>query len=179
MRKLLAIYLRDHHAAGRAGVALARRAARPDLSASAVRELDAVAAEIDEDLHALEDVMAALGVTPSPAKDALASLAERAGRLKLNGHLTRRSPLSGVVELEALGAGIAAKEMLWRSLSIGAHPELEAIDLARLLERAGAQRETVERHRLAAVEAAFSDARERTASPSHGYAAGESGTERS
>ena len=179
MREPLAIYLRDHHAAGRAGVALARRAGRADLPASAVEELDAVAAQIDEDLRTLEDVMAAFGVAPSSAKDALATVAERLGRLKPNGRVTGRSPLSSVIELEALATGIVAKETLWKTLASGTHRELDTIDLDRLVDRARAQRETVERHRLAAARAAFSAAPEGTAPAGDGYGACEAGTEHS
>ena len=75
-----------------------------------------VAREIEADLRTLEGLMASIGVEPSRAKDALARLAERAGRLKLNGRVLRHSPLSDVFELETLVVGITGKEALWESL---------------------------------------------------------------
>ena len=60
------------------------------------------------------------------------------GRLKLNGRLVRRSPLSDVLELEALGAGVTAKRDLWLALGVvePAIPELDADQLVRLQQRA-------------------------------------------
>ena len=43
-------------------------------------------------------------------------LAERFGRLKLNGHLLTRSPLSEVTELEALSLCAEARRLFWKSL---------------------------------------------------------------
>jgi hypothetical protein len=155
MSELLAIYLRDHHAGACAGVRLAHRAA--DGVEVAGNELKLVAHEIDEDLDSLEQIMTALGVAPSNAKDTLATVAERIGRLKLNGRVLGRSPLSSVVELEALAAGIRGKEALWRTLLLvkASHPPLEQFDLDRLIERAQSQRETVEACSLEAARRAF------------------------
>lgn len=156
----LAIYLRDHHAAGRAGVALARRAADGvGLEAPLRQELGVVAEAIAEDLVSLEEIMAQLGVDASRAKDTLASLGERMGRLKSNGRLRQRSPLSDVIELEALVAGIAAKEALWWSLSLSAAlaEADDGPDLERLIERARHQTGVVERCRREAARVAFRD----------------------
>ena len=98
---LLAIYMRDHHAAGCAGVAIAHRVAARLRQGSRSGALTEVAREIEADLRSLEALMASIGVESSQAKDVLARLAERVGRLKLNGHILRHSPLSAVVELDA------------------------------------------------------------------------------
>jgi hypothetical protein len=156
--RLLEIYLRDHHAAGRAGSALAHRvAANNDLPSARGAELSTVAREVAEDLATLESMMTALGVDPSAVKDSLAVAAERLGRLKLNGSLITRSPLSTVVELEALLAGITAKAAMWRALALlteRGHP-LDAEELRLLTERADRQRELVESCRLEACARAF------------------------
>ena len=97
--------------------------------------------------------MASVGVEPSQAKDVLARLAERVGRLKLNGRILRRSPLSDVVELETLVVGITGKEALWESLrAVASIPEDE---LRTLIERAREQRDIVEDCRGAAARRAF------------------------
>ena len=149
-RSLLEVYLRDHHAAGCAGVAIARRAAaRPALTGA----MTEVASEIEADLRSLEALMVRIGVNPSQAKDALARFAERVGRLKLNGRVLRHSSLSDVVELETLVVGITGKEALWESLrAVAAIPEEE---LQPLIERAREQRETVEDCRRTAARRAF------------------------
>jgi hypothetical protein len=155
---LLAVYLRDHHASGRAGVALARRAAEDvDASVAPGGELAVIAHEVAEDLVTLEMIMEAVGITPSSAKDALAAVGERVGRLKGNGRVFERSPLSDVVELETLVAGIRAKEALWQSLSLatGSEPGLDIVDLERLIERARRQGEVVELCRQEAARIAF------------------------
>lgn len=45
-------------------------------------------------------------------------LAEKAGRLKLNGRPLRRSPLSGLVELEMMHLAVEGEQACWRIGSI-------------------------------------------------------------
>ena len=161
---LLEIYLRDHHAAASAGVAIAHRVAARERPSSAGSPLGEVAAEIEADLRSLEGLMARLGVQPSRVKDTLARLAEKAGRLKLNGRLVRHSPLSDVFELETLVVGITGKQALWESLrGTGAIPQDQ---LHTLIERAQEQRQIVERCRRAATRRAFGIASATSTSPS-------------
>ena len=155
-RSFLAIYLRDHHAAGIAGTRLARRIA--DAHAG-TKELVGVASEIEQDLVALERTMRSLGVEPDAVKDALARIGERLGRLKPNGRLRERSPLSDVLELETLLVGITGKRALWLSLrAISGGPK---DDLDRLIERAERQRKIVEEARLLAARRAFDPGRDK------------------
>ena len=149
-RSFLAIYLRDHHAAGMAGTRLARRIARAHATTSALRQ---IASEIDQDLVELETIMRRLGVERDATKDALARIGERLGRLKPNGRLRERSPLSDLLELETLLVGITGKRALWHSLRASASAPRE--DLDRLVERADSQRAIVEDARLHAVRRAF------------------------
>src|SRR4051794_36466100 len=168
MKEHLAIYLRDHHAAGRAGLDLARRtAAGTDLPEPCRGQLRAVAEEIAEDHASLELIMGSLSVPASTVKDTLAGAAERLGRLKSNGSIVSRSPLSNVVELEGLLAGLAAKEALWKALSLIAadgNNALKGEELRVLLERAQRQRDVVESCRVIAAQRAFAHALA-TASP--------------
>ena len=105
--RLLAIYLQDHHAASAGGVALARRA---------LGRSHPLAKQIARDRDALERIMRQLAVTPSALRVTTMRVAELAGRLKLNGRIFERSPLSSVVEFETLVVGIRGKEALWTSL---------------------------------------------------------------
>ena len=50
-------------------------------------------------------------------KPAVAWIAEKAGRLKLNGQIRGYSPLSRLVELEGLEVGVTGKRSLWQALS--------------------------------------------------------------
>ena len=137
----LRIYLRDHHAASAGGVALARRALGPT---------HPLTEQIARDRRALEEVMRQLDVPSSAVKVGLVRIAERLGRLKLNGRLFERSPLSRVIELEALLVGIRGKEALWTALlTAGRRPT--GIDLDALVESARTQVREVDALRLAAA----------------------------
>ncbi len=154
--RLLEIYLADHLAASTAGVALARRTAERNAGTALGDVLGRLAAEIEDDRRTLQRIAAQLGCRESRAKDALAWLGERAGRLKLNGQVRGYSPLSRVLELEALVVGVTGKLALWQTLqSPGLAERLAAFDLERLAERAQRQRAELEEQRRDAARAAF------------------------
>jgi hypothetical protein len=148
--RLLSIYLNDHLAGSTAAVELVRRAARAHQDTELGGFLSRLAAEIAADRQALRHVMAAAGAQPQVLKIALAWLAEKAGRLKLNGRLLRRSPLSSLMELEAVEVGIYGKLLLWQVLRDQRPPGAAAADLDELIARAERQLADVERHRLTA-----------------------------
>ena len=146
--RLLRIYLQDHHAASAGGVALARRALGPS---------HPLAKQIARDRDALERVMRQLAVTPSALKVGAVRVAELVGRLKLNGRIFERSPLSRVVELETLVVGVRGKEALWAALQ-RTGINLEDVDFDALVESARAQGAELEALRLSAVARAFARA---------------------
>lgn len=113
---LLQIYLNDHLAGATGGVELLRRAARIHRSDATGAQLALLAEEVAEDLAALRLLMADLQVPIHRYKLAFGWLAERAGRLKLNGRLLSRSPLSTVMELELMRLGVEGKASCWRTL---------------------------------------------------------------
>ena len=107
---LLGIYLNDHLAGATTGAALARRmaaSAEPGTERAAV--LSRLAGEITADRAALLRIMTALGIPVRGYKVFAAWAAERAGRLKLNGRLLTRSPLSDLEETEMLRLGVDGK----------------------------------------------------------------------
>ena len=146
--RLLRIYLQDHHAASAGGVALAKRALGPS---------HPLTKQIARDREALERIMRQLTVTPSALKVETVRVAELVGRLKLNGRIFERSPLSSVVELETLVVGVRGKEALWTALQ-GAGVSLDDVDLDALVESARAQGAELEALRLGAVATAFAGA---------------------
>lgn len=155
-RKLLQIYLADHHAGSTAGVELARRAARHNAGTRIGVVMDDVVAEIVADRRSLEQLMDALEVRPSRVKQTLAFVAERAARLKTNGRLFSYSPLSRVVELESLALGVLGKLALWEGMAdIPALQGIAGLDFPGLAERARSQHAAIEECRLQAVEVAF------------------------
>ena len=151
--RLVEIYLQDHLAGSVAALELVSRSARSNDSNELGAFLRGLHTEIGRDKAALLDVMGALGAAPSRVKNGVAWAAEKAGRLKLNGRLLRYSPLSRLVELELLEAGIVAKRSLWTNLVSLADPRLAGVNLPRLVERAEAQRAEVETWRRRAAAA--------------------------
>jgi hypothetical protein len=101
--------------------------------------------------------MEQLAVTPSALKVGTVRVAEFVGRLKLNGRIFERSPLSSVVELETLVVGVRGKEALWTALQ-RADMSLEDVDLDVLVESARAQGVELEALRLRAAMKAFAPA---------------------
>lgn len=155
--RLLEIYLADHLAASTAGVALSRRTAQSNANTALGDVLRRLVTEIEEDRRTLQAIVAELGFRESKAKDTLAWAGEKVARLKLNGQLRGYSPLSRIVELEALSVGVAGKLALWQSLkSTPALSErLSGFDLDQLAERAQRQRTEIEEQRINAVRETF------------------------
>jgi hypothetical protein len=157
---LLGIYLNDHLAGATGGLELARRTAGSHRGTAAGTTLTRLANEIEEDREALLEIMAALDVPVRQYKVASAWVAEKVGRLKLNGRLLDRSPLSSLVELETLRLGVEGKASLWRTLLLVAKHEqrLDSSPLDTLLHRASSQLETLEAMRMDASAEVFSPA---------------------
>jgi hypothetical protein len=156
---LLSIYLNDHRAGSVAGVELAKRTLGNNRGTEYEAFLERLLVDIQEDQAALERIIERSNLPKSPVKPGLAWASEKVGRLKLNGAITGYSPLSRLIELEALRLGIQGKWCLWRSLK-EARPAGAAVtdeELDELIERAEAQLEVVEEHRLKAAGAALSE----------------------
>jgi hypothetical protein len=150
VNRYLAIYLNDHLAGATLGLELIRRASRehPGELGEFLHELRN---EIEQDYRALLDLMGTLGVKRSRVKPAVAWAAEKVGRLKLNGHLTVRSPLTPLVELEGTAIGVAGKLRLWQALREVVDDESLRARLDELAARAERQLADLEPHRLDAA----------------------------
>jgi len=145
-RPFLAIYLNDHLAGATGGVRLAHRAARSHGDDPTGAELSRLTRQIAQDRRSLMQIMSDLGIPLRRTRIALGALAELAGRLKTNGRAFSRSPLSDVLELEAMRLGVEGKAACWRTLSALA-PDEPALDRGRLAElerRAESQIRTLE-----------------------------------
>jgi hypothetical protein len=153
---VLYIYLSDHFAGATAGLNLAKRMSR-DLPAEPLNE---IAAEIESDRQTLRRLMVALNLSPSLLKTVIGRFIEKAGRMKLNDRLFNRSPLSGLLELELLIAGVSGKLQLWRALAEIASEDsrLKPFDFTALGRRAEEQRRRLEElHERAARKALGGD----------------------
>lgn len=169
MPELLAIYLNDHLAGAIAGAELASRIHGSNRGDERYGPpLERLAREIGEDRETLGCMMDDLGVGADRTKQLGAWIAEKLGRLKLNGRLLGYSPLSRVEELEALRLGVTGKRTLWRTLLRLADREerLSTSELKRLLARAETQLQAIEECHAAAVADAFAAGEAQPGSPS-------------
>jgi hypothetical protein len=148
--ELLAIYLNDHLAGSTGGVELARRTRASNADSEFGEPLAKICGEIEADRESLEAVMAELGVGRSRIKPVLGWLGEKLARAKPNGRLRGYSPLSRVVELEALLLGITGKLRLWTLLDDLLGGQV-ATNLPTLIARAEDQRSQVEGLQLQAA----------------------------
>ncbi|MGH3426331.1 MAG: hypothetical protein ACRD3Q_12525 [Terriglobales bacterium] len=153
----LGIYLNDHVAGAYGGMELARRIARTHRACADGQDFQRLAADIAADRSELLGIMSRLGVKRQRYKSYSAWLAEKLGRLKLNGSLMRRSPLSTLLEFEALVLGVHGKAALWRTLRLIAEVDdrLDQVQLHRLAQRAGEQTQLLEQWRVRAAETLF------------------------
>jgi|SRR5690349_6040929 len=149
---LIAIYLNDHLAGATGGTELARRAAAAAGGTALAANLRRFADEVTQDRATLLQIMDKLGVPVRRYKVYAAWAGEKAGRLKLNGHLTSRSPLSSLEELEMLRLGVEGKAAGWRTLRALADRDsrLDPGQLDGLIERARHQSQTLEELRIRA-----------------------------
>ena len=115
----LGIYLNDHLAGATVGLELARRVAGTGQVPAPAARLREFAQEVAEDRETLLRIMGTLGLPVRSYKVWAAWAGEKAGRLKPNGHLTTRSPLSNLEELELLRLGVEGKAA-WLAHSAGA-----------------------------------------------------------
>jgi len=158
--KLLGVYLNDHLAGATAGVELAKRLAGEHRDQAGGQAMARLAQEVADDRDELLDVLTALDVPVRHYKTWLGWVGEKVGRLKPNGRVFSRSPLSQVIELELMGLGIEGKASGWRTLRTRAADDtrLDEDRFDVLLDRAHQQAETVERLRVLAAVAAFGGA---------------------
>ncbi|HEX3331406.1 MAG TPA: DUF1990 family protein [Gaiellales bacterium] len=115
--RMLALYLRDHHALLVAMGELANRMnapARSDGQQAFAAQLGQAAAD---DRASVEELLRRLDSAPSQVRQAAAWSFEKVGRLKLNGRVVRPSPLAAVTELEGCKILLESDRALWSGLA--------------------------------------------------------------
>ena len=155
---LLTVYLNDHLAGAAFGRELSARTLVENRGTEFEAPLKGLVTAIEEDLRSADAIRSRLGIPRDHVKAAAGWLAEKVGRLKPNGALTGYSPLSRLLELEALAGGVQAKRSLWQALRELADREarLDAEELDRLISRADEQLDQLESLRVRAAELALS-----------------------
>lgn len=122
----LVVLLRNHQAGGRAALDLFDRAIAGQRARPYADGLRALRDECREDLDFNESVMRRLRVQASPVQVLGTRLTERVGRLKPNGRVVGRSPISDVVELEGLIAAVHVKVAGWQAAQAGSSSPLRS-----------------------------------------------------
>ena len=155
--ELLSTYLNDHLGGATMGTELAQRTLEANRGTRYEELLQGLAEEIAQDRETLKGIMARLEISESRLKVAGGWTAEKLGRLKPNNRLTGYSPLSRLLELEALSGGVHVKLSMWQVLGALADGDgaLDQDELSVLAQRAQAQLEVLERLRLDAGREAF------------------------
>jgi len=114
--ELLAIYLTDHLAGATGGSKRMRRLADAERDSPYAETLERIAREVEEDRMTLVSIIEAEGIEPRWYKAAMARVGEAVGLVKTNGTLFKRSPLTSVIELEAIRMGVTGKLDMWSAL---------------------------------------------------------------
>ena len=135
--ELLGVYCNDHLAAATGGIELVSRMLGVHRGTPYEARLEQLLDELREERVGVRSSMAALGLPVRQYKQVGSWVGEKLSRLKLNGHLLSRSPLSNLVEFEFIATAVLAKRAGFETLR-----EIAAVDGrldAALLDRLIAQ----------------------------------------
>jgi hypothetical protein len=140
---LLGIYCNDHLMAATGGIELVSRMLSTHRGKPFEPHLEQLLGELREERSALNSMMAALGIPVRQYKQVATWVGEKVSRLKLNGRLLSRSPLSDLIEFEFIATAVLGKRAGFETLREVAEiePRLDAELLDRLIRQADAQHE--------------------------------------
>lgn len=145
-RHLLRVYLDDHLAGSAAGARRMRHAAERLARTPVGPDLATVAREVAEEQEELAAVVAGLGMARSPLKELAASAGELVARLKPDGGLGRRSPMTALLETELLRSALTGKRGVWQTLlDLADELGLDGARMAELVARTDRQIATLDR----------------------------------
>lgn len=136
--RLLSVYLVDHTAGATAGLHRVRRMASTYRETPLGEPLATMARQLEQERRWLMGTARGLGVEGGTVKRLAAAVGERLGRLKLNGRLVRRSPVTPLLELELLRSAVVGKLSGWQTLEATAATTgltAEQVDRLRALQR--------------------------------------------
>ena len=139
--ELLAIYVNDHIASAAGGIELVSRMVGAHRGSRHEAGLRQLLDELRQEKSDLTATARALGLPVRQYKQVAVWLAEKGSRLKLNGHLLSRSPLSSLVEFEFLASAVRGKRSGFETLRIAAEvdPRIDPVLLGALIDQANRQ----------------------------------------
>lgn len=115
-RELLNIYLADHLAGATAGSSRMARMADAYIDTPMYAQLSSLSTELRAERAFLRQLIRDLELKPLRYRRAIAWAGEHMGRLKGNGRVVRRSPLTMLIEAELMRAAVLGKLGLWQTL---------------------------------------------------------------
>ena len=101
--------------------------------------LEDLCVAIGDDRRRLLVIMKSVQVAPNPLLGVVLQVGERVGRLKPNGRVLRRAPLSDLIEIEALVDAVSAKRAGWCALAAASPRVPVTSQVAELITRADDQ----------------------------------------
>ena len=139
--ELLAVYCNDHIASAAGGIELVTRMIGAHKGTRHEAPLRQLLDELRQEKSDLTATARALGIPVRQYKQVAVWLAEKGSRLKLNGHLLSRSPLSDLVEFEFLASAVRSKRSGFETLRIAAEvdPRIDKVLLDGLIAQANRQ----------------------------------------
>jgi hypothetical protein len=158
--KAIDLYLNDHLAGATLGTDLGDQIREHAEGTPLARVMATISTQIEEDRQTLIDLMDKLGTSRNPIKQATTWAAEKASRVKFSGASSGEPDQGIFMALESLRLGVEGKLCLWLMLKEvkAQYAELAEVNLDLLAERAAAQRDTLERERIAAGKRALAPA---------------------
>lgn len=136
---LLGLYLSDHLTGATAGAERMERMSAAYVDTPVYAGLSELAEEIRLERAFLRKLIHDLGMRRRAYRQAIGWIGERVGRLKGNGRVVSRSPVTLVLETELMRSAVVAKLGLWRTLEdnadeLGLDPQV-FVDLASRAQR--------------------------------------------
>lgn len=144
--ELLGLYLSDHLTGATAGLGRIERMAEAYQDLPLHGELAELAEQVRGERDLYRVLLDYLHLPRRRHRQLLSGVAERIGRLKLNGRVVERSPLTVLLEAELMRSALVGKQAGWQT--IADHAEELGLDPDRfvaLVERTDHQIETIER----------------------------------
>lgn len=143
---LLGLYLSDHLTGATAGAERIERMAVDFADTPVFAALSELAAEIRGEHLYVQHLISQLGLRRRPLAEAVSWAGERVGRLKSNGSLLKRSPMTLVLEAELMRSAVIGKLGMWQTLEDNAEAlGLDAEQFRESAQKAEHQREVLDR----------------------------------
>lgn len=134
---LLGLYISDHLTGATAGAERIERMAADFTDTPVFAALSELADQIRREHAFIQRLLEQLGLKRRPIAEAIAWTGERLGRLKGNGAVLNRSPMTMVLETELMRSAVIGKLGMWQTLADNAEGlGLETSQFAELSENA-------------------------------------------